>query len=238
MPEVAAAGWVLTAFWICLVVGAAYVVVALILGGITDMGGHIDSAGHVGGGDFSHDYGAGGDVSGHGEASSSAGAESGGMVFGPFSPLVIAFFLTCFGGAGVLLTRVFELRALLAIPIAFASAFVLAWLLMTIFNRFLGSLQSSSEVRLHTLIGTEADVTVDIPSTGVGEISYVAMGGRNVSPARSEDQVNIPRFSGVRISRIVGNMFYVRPLVEEQLSKLEDDPDAVGVTPNDGGQNA
>ena len=74
---------------------------------------------------------------------------------------------------------------------------------------------------MQALIGVEAEVTVAIPESTLGEIAYVAMGGRSVAPARSEDQVPIPRFSTVRITRVVGNIFFVRPVVEEQLRALD-----------------
>lgn len=137
------------------------------------------------------------------------GGDGGAMVFGPFSPLVIAFFLTCFGATGIVLSSIKGMQAI-SLPFSVVSGFVLAWLLILVFNRFLGGMQSSSEVKIYSLIGVDAEVTVAIPPNGIGEIAYVAMGGRNVAPARSDSKTEIPRFSGVKISRIVGNMFFVQ----------------------------
>lgn len=206
--------WVLNAYWICLLVGIGYTIVSFLLGGL---GEHADisTLGHTGG--FGHGGHAGAD------------ADAGQVIFGPFSPLVIAFFLACMGATGIVETSVFGLKVFISFPVAIASAVLLAWLMVLGFNRLLGGLQSSSEVKLYTLVGVEAEVTVDIPVTGVGEIAYVAMGSRYVAPARSEDAVQIPRFSGVRITRLVGNMFYVAPMVEEQLRNLD-------VTPTGGSQ--
>ena len=195
--------WILNAYWIALIVGIGYTIVSFILGGI---GGHA----HFEGGDMG-DAGQGGhmDV-----------GDSGQLIFGPFSPLVIAFFLTCFGATGIVLTSLKGLH-LLSLPFAVVSGFVLAWVLILVFNRFLGGMQSSSEVKVYALVGTEGEVTVEIPPSGIGEIAYVAMGGRYVAPARSEEPVAIPRFAAVRITRLVGNMFYVIPILEERLRQMD-----------------
>jgi membrane protein implicated in regulation of membrane protease activity len=203
--------WVQGAYWLCLIVGIGYTIAAFILGGI---GGHGDIT-HLGmgGGHFDHAGHAGGHAAGPDEA--------GQVIFGPFSPLVIAFFLTSIGAVGIITTGMFHFPASLSLPTSIASGFVLAWVLIVALNRLLGGLQSSSEVKLYSLIGNEGEVTVEISPNGIGEIAYVAMGSRYVAPARSEANITIPRFSGVRITRLVGNMFYVAPLVEEQLRNLE-----------------
>jgi membrane protein implicated in regulation of membrane protease activity len=210
-------------YGICLLVGVIYTVAAFLLGSFADFGGH---DGDMGGpaGEFSHDYGV--DTGGSGSALGST-AVGGEVLFGPFSPLVIAFFLTCFGGVGILVTIAWNLPPLISLPIAAVSGFLLAWLLTLMFNRLLGGMASSSEVRLNTLVGTDAEVTVAIPPIGVGEIAYIAMGSRYVTPARSDEQSPIPRYATVRITRIVGNTFFVRPAVEEQLRDLGDAPQPV-----------
>ena len=210
--------WITTAYWFCLLVGILYTVLALLLGGIANFAGH--AAGfHAGSGGFSHNYG----VSGHSGHGDSHGSTPGGgqVIFGPFSPLVIAFFLTCFGAFGVLMQLVYHVEIVLGLGVSLAMALVMAWVLIMLGNRLIGGMQSSSEVHVQALIGTEAEVTVAIPETAIGEVAYVAMGGRSVSPARSEDQTPIPRFSTVRITRVVGSIFFVRPVVDEQLRALD-----------------
>lgn len=204
-------------YTISLLVGVVYTITAFLLGGIAGLG-----HGEGGGGDFSHDYGTGPDM-GHGEATGGAGGGEQ-VIFGPFSPIVIAFFLTCFGGTGLILTSATRMNQFATLFLAGVSGFILAWLMVRIFNSVLGNIQSSSEVRLHSLIGVEAEVTVSIPPAGFGEIAYIAMGSRNTAPARSEDQQSIPRYSAVRITRIVGNLFFVRPVLEEQLRAMSDAP--------------
>lgn len=218
-------------YGICLLVGIIYTIASFLLGSLGDLGGHAGDfgGGHMGDmgghpGEFSHNYGV--HTGGHGEAQGATGT-GGEVIFGPFSPMVIAFFLTCFGGVGLIVTKAWTENPFINLPVAAASGFVLAWLLVSLFNRVLGGMASSSEVRLNTLVGTEAEVTVAIPALGVGEIAYIAMGSRYVTPARNEEQIPIPRYSTVRITRIVGNTFFVRPAMEEQLRTMEDAPQPV-----------
>ncbi len=205
-------------YTICLLVGVIYTITAFVLGGF---GGHFGDAGNAG--SFTHDYGVGGHDTGQGSAFGST-AEGGEVIFGPFSPIVIAFFLTSFGGTGLILVSSTRLPVVSTLLMAALSGFVLAWLMVKFFNRVLGRIQSSSEVRVHTLIGLDAEVTVAIPQTGVGEIAYIAMGSRYVAPARSDETTAIPRYSAVRITRIVGHIFFVRPVMEEQLRAMPDVP--------------
>lgn len=202
--------WVANAYWICLLIGIGYTIIAFILGGV---GGH---------GDISHFDHAG--SPGHGGGHAGVDSDGVQVLFGPFSPLVIAFFLVCFGAAGIILSAAFRLPPLVSLPVALAASVLLAWAMISVFNRLFGGLASSSEVKFASLAGTEGEVTVDIPPDGLGEIAYVAMGSRYVAPARNEENTTIPRFSGVRITRVVGNMLYVRPLIEDQLRNLDTEP--------------
>jgi membrane protein implicated in regulation of membrane protease activity len=205
---------VVNAYEICLAIGIGYTLIAALLGGFGGHGAHL-GAGH--GPHFGHGVH-------HGHADR-ADSESGEVIFGPLSPLVIAFFLTCFGAVGLLLSWQFHLRTT-SLPVALCASFLLAWLLAKMLNTLLGNMQGSSEVRLYALIGNEGEVTVDIPAEGIGEIVYIAMGSRCVAPARSDEHVLIRRFAGIRISRLVGNMFYVTPLIEDQLQHLAAVPTA------------
>jgi len=212
--------WITPAYWICLLVGIIYTASAFLLGGFAHL--HLPGHGlHVGGHTgFSHNYGVGGH-GGHGEAHGSA-HNGGPVIFTPLSPLVIAFFLTCFGAVGIVAARVLGSPTYLGLLIAVGAAFALAWLLIVTGNRLLGGMEASSEIRINSLVGTEAEVTVAISETGIGEIAYIAMGSRNVGPARSDEHVLIPRFATVRIARVVGNIFFVRQVVEDKLHTLDE----------------
>ncbi len=194
------AGWEM-AYWICLIIGVAYTIITAALGGISGIIGHAGDSGSV-----SNSYGADGSTGGHGTASSAD--FDGSIIFGPFSPLVIAFFLTSFGGSGLVYVKYIP-NSVLSLPAAIVTAIIFAWLLILFFNRVIAAVQSSSEVRILNMVGETAEVTVTIPATGMGEIAYVAMGSRNVSPARTDSGTDIPRFSNVRITRVSGNIFFV-----------------------------
>lgn len=210
-------GFMINAYWLCLAIGIGYTIVAFALGEFSSVIGHAGdmSGGH--GGDFSHTYGVDGQ-SGHGTASGTD-ITDGSMSLGPFSPLVIAFFLTTFGASGILLSKA-PVLGTLSILFAGVISVLLAWGFISFFNRVLGSMAVSSEVRVASLIGMEAEVTVAIPAQGVGEIAYIAMGSRSTAPARSEEPIPIPRYATVHIARIAGNMLYVRPIPEEQPEPL------------------
>lgn len=215
----------MTAYWICLAIGVGYTIISLALGGLGGHAGHGGDFGHAGNGaDFSHDYGVG-DQGGHGHGhASGTDAHDGEVAFGPFSPLVIAFFLTCFGAMGLLMSQIRNFGPSLVLPGALLASVLLAWLLIRFLNTVVGRLQSSSEVRVYTLIGTLAEVTVAIPASGVGEVAYVAMGQRNIAPARSEDHVDIPRSASVRIARVIGSVAFVTLSLEDRLEGLSGDP--------------
>jgi len=51
---------------------------------------------------------------------------------------------------------------------------------------------------------------------GVGEVAFVVRGARLVSPARSQEGVELPRYTAVRIVRRVGSTVYVAALTEEE----------------------
>ncbi len=193
--------WMEMAYWICLIIGVGYTIITAALGGISGIFGHAGEAGSD-----SNSYGVGNGHSGHGTASSAD--VDGSMIFGPFSPLVIAFFLTSFGGSGLIYVKYIPVP-IYSLPAAIVTAIIFAWLLILFFNRVIAAVQSSSEVKMASLVGETAEVTVAIPATGMGEIAYVAMGSRNVSPARTDSGEEIPRFSNVRITRVSGNIFFV-----------------------------
>jgi hypothetical protein len=198
--------WLFMAYCACLVDGIAYTVIAFVMGEISSAIGHVGDAGDMHG-SFDHDYGVDGD-GGHGE---STGTDGGGatLVFGPFYPLVVAFFLVTLGGTGMILVKLTTL-GLWSLPFAMLSGFLLAWALRTVLNLIVVSAQGSSDIYLHTLVGIEAEVTVAIPAVGTGEIAYIAAGQRNLTPARSEDHTDIPRYATVRIVHTAGNVFLVR----------------------------
>jgi membrane protein implicated in regulation of membrane protease activity len=204
--------WVLVAYWICFMSGLVYAVISALMGGLFGFE-HGGIVGGGGAGDFTHDFGTGVDVgAGHGEAL--AGATPGETAISPVSPMTIAVFSTTFGGTGIILRRLFDQPLLVSIPVSLAAGLAVAGAVFVFFYKVFQAVQASSEPEVAMVVGMPAEVTVAIPAGGVGEIAYVAGGGRFTGVARSETGQEVPRYSHVRITKVVGNTFYVAPVEE------------------------
>ncbi len=77
------------------------------------------------------------------------------------------------------------------------------------FSKVFYAMQSSSEVIQTSLIGQTATVITAIPAGGMGEIVYVAGGGRQNAQARAADGQPIPTGAEVTITKVVGGSFWV-----------------------------
>ncbi|HEU5069630.1 MAG TPA: NfeD family protein [Verrucomicrobiae bacterium] len=178
---------------ICLVVGLLFTLVSAI-------------AGHFFGGHDGGDVGTGG----HAEAGFD---DSGIPGISFFSPLVLASFLTAFGGFGIIFSDIKATQSVwISAPLSIACAVCFAFAVVWVFNVVFTRAQSSSESRVATLVGQTASVISPIPEQGVGEIAYVQGGTRYTAPARTETGQPITGGRPVKITRIVGTQFYVEPL--------------------------
>jgi membrane protein implicated in regulation of membrane protease activity len=180
----------------CFVLGFAYAVISTVLGGglLGDADVSLDSA---------HD------VAGH--VDTQPDASSGTIHFSPLSPVVIAMFVTAFGAAGMVCLKVFMLSAVASLPIAVIIGIGTAAITFYIFVLLFRKTQGSSESQISKMVGCEAEVITPIPSEGMGEIAYTSKGSRYTAPARSVQQKEIKAHAIVRIDKIVGNTFFVKP---------------------------
>src|SRR5215467_10136978 len=161
----------------------------------------------------SHFFGGGHD--GHMDVGTGGHAEAGydhsgvpGISF--FSPTVLSCFVTAFGACGLILSRVDATRNVwVSAPISAVAGVIMAGLAFLLFNAMFKQTQSSSEVRVASLVGQSASIVTPIPENGVGEIAYVQGGARYTAPARAENGKAIGCGKSVRISRIVGTQCYV-----------------------------
>lgn len=177
---------------LCLVIGLLFIAGSAIFG-------------HFAGGDGHVDVGTGG----HAEAGFD---HSGVPGISFFSPLVLASFVTAFGGFGIIFsgfkpTENIWISAPLSIAGALGFAICVLWLFNTVFTKT----QSSSESSVATLAGLSASVITPVPENGVGEIAYVQGGTRYTAPARSEGGIAIGCGQAVKISRVVGTQFFIEP---------------------------
>jgi len=182
---------------VCLIAGLLFTIVSAIFG--HGIGGHdIDHAGA--------DIGTGG----HAE---SGFDHSGIPGISFFSPMVLACFVTAFGGLGIIFSSIEATRIVwISAPLSAAGAFLIALLVLWLFNLVFSRSQSSSESRVATLVGQTATLLSPIPPCGTGEIAYVQGGTRYTAPARVENGVALAQGQTVKITRIVGTQFFVEPI--------------------------
>lgn len=188
-------------YLICFFFGLAFVFISFLLGGVF---GGANGAG----GDFGHggDGGIGGD--GGGGHGGDAGHGHSWAIPPFFSPFTLSFFAAAFGGGGIVSRRVLEWAPASSVVTAAACGIVFAMTAMYLLDWIRRASTSSSQPTVADLLGKEAEVTVTIPSRGVGQISY-EYNGRQTAPARAIDDNEIAARSTVKIRSILGNTFFV-----------------------------
>lgn len=193
------------------VVGCGYVLISAFLGhlGIEDSG---HAGGHGAGGEHVHVHHASGDrygLDGQGHGSTTAGHGGGGFHFPFFSPLAVSTLLASVGGYGLI--ALYGLHAgegaslLIALPAACVTAYGITyagWRLAT------GS-RASSVIRMSSMAGSLAEVTVPIPAGGVGEAVAMVDGQRYAAPAREVNGRAVPRGTPVKVVEMVGTTLLV-----------------------------
>jgi membrane protein implicated in regulation of membrane protease activity len=171
---------------------------------VTAFMGHLSGGGHAHI-DFSHDMHMDG---AHGHAEAASGHDMPG--FSPLSPVILASFVTAFGGFGMILGRIpFTESAWVSVPLSLLGGLAVAACVLWLFRAIFRHTQSSSESHVSTLPGLAAMVITPIPVSGVGEIAYVQAGSRYTAPARDEKGASIPTGATVKITRVLGTQFYV-----------------------------
>lgn len=128
----------------------------------------------------------------------------------PLSPIVIATFITTFGGTGLLVNAVTLLSPVWGLLISTVSGLGLSGVMFLFYTRVLLAAQGSSEVLAGELVGMSAETTTPIPGDAVGEIALVVRGARARHPARSANGQAIPRGVMVEIVEEAGNVVIVR----------------------------
>src|SRR6266567_8323328 len=177
---------------VCLGVGLLFTIVSAFTSHV--FGGH----------DVGHDA--------HSELGTGGHAEAGYNMpgFSPFSPTVIASFVTAFGGFGMIFSKIEATRnPWISAPLSVLMGLMIAAGVFWMFHQIFDKTQSSSESQVTGLIGASATIITPIPAYGVGEIAYVDNGTRYTAPARGITGVALPTGQTVKISKIVGSQFYV-----------------------------
>jgi hypothetical protein len=126
----------------------------------------------------------------------------------------VAVFVTAFGGFGAIGVQLGWGTAASSM-LGLASGILLGGL-VTLFGRFLQSQQASSSVGNSQLVGRTAQVTVMIPSGGIGQVSCRVGEERVEKLARSREGVELRPGMLVRIEEIAGDSAIVAPAGEMQ----------------------
>jgi hypothetical protein len=127
------------------------------------------------------------------------------------SPVTLASFVTAFGAFGLIALGLINTTPAWSLAWAVGGAVAVAGIAHFAFGYFLIRPQGSSEVQLKDIIGAVGEVTVPIPEDGLGEITFVAQGGRRTFPARAAGGAALKRGATVVIDQLVGGTVLVRP---------------------------
>jgi membrane protein implicated in regulation of membrane protease activity len=142
------------------------------------------------------------DISAHEIPGGHAETDHGG---GPsiFSARIMASFVTAFGVGGVV-ARYYDLTHPAASGVGVVSGLVMSSIVYQ-FAKFLYSQQASSEVRMSSLVGRFAEVSVAIPAGGVGQVALTFGGERSEHVARTADGRPLTRGAEVVIIGLRGD---------------------------------
>ena len=127
------------------------------------------------------------------------------------SPITVASFVTAFGAFGLIALGLFNVSAQWSLAWAAGGGLVVAVIAHFAFGYFLIAPQGSSEVKLKDIVGAVAEVITPIPADSVGEVAFVAQGGRITYTAKSASGMPIARGITVVIEKVVGGVAVVRP---------------------------
>jgi hypothetical protein len=162
------------------------------------------------GGDMDHDINLGG---GH-DAGVHVGDADHPHGLSPISPLTIATFVTAFGATGLIATGLFKASDRGSLIWAALGGILFSAIIYAGFTYIFIKPQGSSEVRVADLAGTSAEIITPIPENGLGEIAFVAQGGRVTCSARHFQNGKVARGTPVRILRVVAGVAYVEPITD------------------------
>jgi membrane protein implicated in regulation of membrane protease activity len=220
-------------FWSCFMLGGGYMVLTLLMGGLShavghighvghslhlphssgghQISGHVGDAGHAGPGP-SHGSGQGHHADGHHHGGNQHGeqmGEGGGFnILEYLNPTFISSFLFGFGGLGAL-GQFLGLPPSTSLICASAGGLGLyAFAYLFVAKVFATSQATSHNVR-EELVGTRARVTAPIAGLQPGMVSYEVGGSRQLLRAITDDEEPIPTGATVRIRKIDNHTAHV-----------------------------
>lgn len=148
------------------------------------------------------------EVGAHDVAVDHGGADAGGPSL--FSVRIMASFLTAFGVGGVV-ARYNDFPHPAASGVGVVAGIVMAGIVYQ-FAKVLYGQQASSELKMTSLLGKTAEVSVGIPAAGVGQITLTIGGERSDHLARGAGGAAVPRGTEVVITALRGDSVIVSPV--------------------------
>ena len=149
---------------------------------------------------------------GHAHAPHAGGAGAGEVA--PINFGTVAAFLAWFGGAGYLLTRIYNFWFLIALGIACVSGLAGAALVFFFLAKVLIRKDEELDPADYDMIGVLGTVSSAIRPSGTGEMIFSQAGARRAAPARSEDGLAVAKGTEVVVTRYERGIAYVRPWEE------------------------
>jgi hypothetical protein len=197
------------AYIVLAVLGAGYVVVAMVLGHFGDLGsadGGGDSAADTPGDQAGADYGV--NHAGHGHVlARDAGSAT--FHFPFFSPLALATLAACLGGLGLVARFGLRVGDAASLLVAAPGALVITYLVSWLAWRLASSSRGTSAIRPEARVGAPAEILTPIPAGGVGEAAALVSGQRFAGPARELFGRAVPRGAEVRVASLSGSTLVV-----------------------------
>lgn len=199
----------LKVFQVCFVTGVLFSVVSFLMGRISDfshMGAdtgtdiHFDHDVHI---DLHPDSGL------HADMDTAAASPE--LSVSPLKPIVLATFVTVFGGVGLICT-INDLSPAASVIISLVSGAAAAFFIYRCIIVPLYRAQNTNTVSRKMLRGSIARVSLPIRGDAFGKITYTAGGNICSAPARSADGEDIEGGDPVVIVNIEKNTFYVKKI--------------------------
>ena len=135
---------------------------------------------------------------------------------GPVNGLTLVVFLTCFGGAGVLLTHYRNPAVLIVLALSIAIAFIITSVFYLSLMRTLAAQERPLRAEDYEMGGVLGYLRFPIREGGTGELIYDQEGTRRSCGARSDEGRAIAKGTEVVVMRYEGGIAYVRPWEELQ----------------------
>jgi membrane protein implicated in regulation of membrane protease activity len=130
---------------------------------------------------------------------------------GPVNFGTVAAFLAWFGGTGYLIARYYSVWFLIGLGIASVSGLAAASIVFFFVAKVLIRADEVLDPADYDMIGVLGKVASSIRPSGTGEIIFSQAGTRRAAPARSEDELVIPKGAEVVVTRYERGIAYVRP---------------------------